>query len=148
MNFWAQAYRLLSVTARKTVPPVSVCGERLMFTQSNMDNSNFGVDEQGRTVLMNFSQIGVLPETFVVFTLKRKFGPIVDSLGLSGNSNMYSMSAIAHCLLMVADPSFGTSTCVKGYVSAANLFFLKKAWQRISAKIHKLRRHVWRSHDS
>ena len=97
---------------------------------------------------MNFSQIGVLPETFVVFTLKRKFGPIVDSLGLSGNSNMYLMSAIAHCLLMVADPSFGTSTCVKGYVSAANLFFKKKAWQRISAKIHKLRRHVWRSHDS
>ena len=34
-----------------------------MFTQSDMDDSNFGLDENGRTVLMDFSEIGVLPDT-------------------------------------------------------------------------------------
>jgi len=45
-----QAYGLLSVAAQQKVPPVSVSGERLMFTQSDMDVSNFGVDENARTV--------------------------------------------------------------------------------------------------
>ena len=40
-----------------------------MFTQSDMDASNFGVDEHWRTVLMDFRDIGLLPETFVAFTL-------------------------------------------------------------------------------
>ena len=83
-----------------------------MFTQSDMDDSNFGVDEQGKTVLMDFSEIGLLPETFVAYTLSsKKFNPIVASLGLSGNSNLLSMAPIAHCLGMVSDPTLGKSTC-------------------------------------
>ena len=84
-----------------------------MFAQSDMDDSNFGVDEHGRTVLMDFSGIGVLPETFVAFTLcsDDKSGSIAPSLGLSGNSNGYSMAVITHCLGMVADPKLSTSTC-------------------------------------
>ena len=57
-----QAYSLLSVTAWKKVSPVSARSERLMFTQSNMDDSNFGVDEHNRTVLMDFSEIGCCPK--------------------------------------------------------------------------------------
>ena len=108
-----QAYGLLSFTAKQRVSPVSVSGERLMFTQSDMDYSNFGLDENGRTVLMNFSDIGVLPDTFVAYTLSsdEKFDPIVVSLGLSGNSNLASMAAIAHCLGMVSNPKLGTSSC-------------------------------------
>jgi hypothetical protein len=86
-----------------------------MFTQSDMHDSNFGVDENGRTVLMNFSTVGLLPESFVAFTLSshEKFVPIAASLGLLGNSNIASMAEIALCLGMVSDPKFGTSTCVQ-----------------------------------
>ncbi|KIM51729.1 hypothetical protein SCLCIDRAFT_18312 [Scleroderma citrinum Foug A] len=112
-RYMKKAYGLLSVTAWQKVSPVSVCGERLMFTQSDMDDSNFGVDEHERTVLMDFSEIGLLPETFVAYTLSsdNNLGPIAASLGLSGNSNLVSMAAIAHCLGMVSDPKLGTSTC-------------------------------------
>ena len=108
-----QAYGLLSVTAQKKISPVSVSGERLMFTQSDMDDSNFGLDENGRTVLMDFSDIGVLPDTFVAHTLSsdKKFEPIIASLGLSDNSNLASMAAIAQCLGMVSDPKLSTSSC-------------------------------------
>jgi len=108
-----QAYGLLSFTAKQMVSPVSVSGERLMFTQSDMDDSNFGLDENGRTVLIDFSEIGLLPETFVVYTLSsdEKFDPIVASLGLSGNSNLASMAAIAQCLGVLSNPKLGTSSC-------------------------------------
>lgn len=79
-----------------------------MFTQSDMDDSNFGVDEHGRTVLMNFREVGVLPETFVVFTLG-KAHPVVESLGLSSNSNGYSMAVICASLCTSANTHFGTS---------------------------------------
>ena len=109
-----QAYGLLSTTARQKVSPVKVSGERLMFAQSDMDVSNFGVDENGRTVLMDFSEVGLLPATFVAYTLSsdEKLPPIVDFLGLSGNSNLASMAAIAQCLGTVSNPKLGTSTCV------------------------------------
>ena len=55
----------------------------------------------------------MLPETFIAYTLSsdNNLGPIAASLGLSGNSNLASMAAIAHCLGMVSDPKLGTSTC-------------------------------------
>jgi hypothetical protein len=108
-----QAYGLLSVTAQQKMSPVSVSGERLMFTQSDMDDSNFGLDENGRTVLMDFGEIGLLPDTFVAHTLSsdKKFDPIIASLGLSGNSNRDSMAAIAQCLGTVSNPKLGTSSC-------------------------------------
>ncbi|KIK20264.1 hypothetical protein PISMIDRAFT_682436 [Pisolithus microcarpus 441] len=101
--YMMRAHRLLSQAARKKYPPVSVNGERLMFTQSDMRDHNSGVDENGRTVLMDFREVGLLPESFVAFTLPPDIAP---SLGLSGNSKLTSMAAIAHCLLMVANPSF------------------------------------------
>lgn len=102
--YMMKAYGSLSKTARKMYSPVSVNGERLMFTQADMHHSNFGVDENGRTVLMDFNKVGLLPESFVAFTLPRS---IAASLGLSGNSKLTSMAAIAHCLGMLADPTLG-----------------------------------------
>jgi len=40
--------------------------------QSDMQPSNFGVDQHGKTVLMNFAAIGLLPETFVAHTMLEK----------------------------------------------------------------------------
>lgn len=116
-QYMETAYGLLSVTARRGVSPVSISGERLMFTQSDMDDSNFGVDEHGRTVLMDFSEIGMLPESFVAYTLSldKKFDPIAASLGLSGNSNLASMAAISSCLWITANPKLGLPTELSKY---------------------------------
>ncbi|KAF8273317.1 hypothetical protein EI94DRAFT_1716399 [Lactarius quietus] len=109
-----KAYGLLSVAARQKVPFVSVRGERLMFTQSDIDVSNFGVDENGRTVLMDFSEVGLLPETFVAHTLSsdKTFEPVVASLGLSGNSKLRSIAAMRQCLGTVSDPKLGMAPVV------------------------------------
>ncbi|KAI6021854.1 hypothetical protein PISMIDRAFT_690681 [Pisolithus microcarpus 441] len=101
--YMKRAHRVLSKAGQKKYPPIGVNGERLMFTQADMHESNFGVDENGRSVLMDFREVGLLPESFVAFTLPPD---IAASLGLSGNSKVTSMAAIAHCLLMVADPTF------------------------------------------
>ena len=92
-----QAYSLLPASAQQMVSPVRVSGECFMFTQSHMNYSNFGVDENGRTVLIGFSEVGLLPETFIAHTLSsdQKPHPITASLGLSGNSNLGSMAVIA-----------------------------------------------------
>ena len=47
-------------------------GDRLMFTQSDMDPSNFGVDQHGKTVLIHFGEIVLLPETFVAHIMFEK----------------------------------------------------------------------------
>ena len=86
-----------------------------MFAQSDMDDSNFGVDENGRTVLMDFGTVGVLPESLVAFTLSLddKFNSIIASMSLSGNSKLASMAAITYCLGMVGNLKFGMSTCAQ-----------------------------------
>ena len=83
-----------------------------MFTQSDMDLSNFGVDENGKTVLMDFGDVGLLPETFGAHTMASNgaLAPIATSLGLSSDSNA-SMAAIAWLLGMTSDPKLGASTC-------------------------------------
>lgn len=40
-----------------------------MFAQSDMHESNFGVDENGNTVIKDFAGIGFIPETLVAHTL-------------------------------------------------------------------------------
>ena len=97
---------------KKQVSPVKISNDRLMFTQSDMDLSNFGIDEQDKTVLMDFGEIGLLPETFVAHTMSTHDGslaPITSSLHLSNESNA-SMARIRWILGMVSDPRLGTST--------------------------------------
>lgn len=112
MFLFGQAYKTLSVAGRRTILPVSVRGERLMFIQSDLNESNFGVDEHGTTVLMDFQDVGVLPESFVAFSLgSQNLLPVRDSLGLSGNTNGYSMAVIRTCLWMTGDETLGMPIC-------------------------------------
>ena len=91
--------------------PVKISNDRLMFTQSNMDFGNFGVDEQDKTVLMNFRDIGLLPETFVAYTMPTydSLDAIASSLGLLNNSDA-TLARIRWYLGMVGDDTLGTST--------------------------------------
>ena len=89
-------------------------GEPLIFTQSDMDASNFGVDDSGNTVLLDFGEIGLLPVSFAIFTMSSDTtftAAVAKFLGWSGSSNIASMTLISHCLWQVSDPRFSASTC-------------------------------------
>ncbi|RDB18139.1 hypothetical protein Hypma_000611 [Hypsizygus marmoreus] len=107
-RYMRKAYTVLSTQAQKQVSPVEISGDRLMFTQSDMHHSNFGVDQHGKTVLLDFAEIGLLPETFVAHTMssEKRLAPIATALSLSGSSN-FSMAAISSLLWMVASPRLG-----------------------------------------
>ncbi|KAL1725619.1 hypothetical protein EV714DRAFT_287779 [Schizophyllum commune] len=103
-----QAYTLLSSTTRRTVSPVQIQGRRLLFSQNDMDDSNFGVDEHGNLVLLDFAEIGWTPEALVAQTMfsKPRLAPVAAALGLS-NEYCTSMSHISSVLKMVGRPKLG-----------------------------------------
>jgi hypothetical protein len=104
----------LSSLSRRPVKPVSISGERLIFTQSDMDTSNFGVDEDGNTVLLDFGQIGLLPESFVMYIMcsgTSFTASVAKSLGWSGSFNLTSMAVSSGCLWKTSDTTLGASTC-------------------------------------
>jgi len=79
-----------------------------MFAQSDMHLSNFGVDEDGKTVLMDFAEIGLLPAILVAYTMSsdKNLAPIATALNLPQGSNP-SMAAISAYLWCVAAPKLG-----------------------------------------
>ncbi|KAF9801286.1 hypothetical protein IEO21_10149 [Rhodonia placenta] len=110
-----QAGTYLSKLRTTPLERVSLSGERLMFTQPDMHPSNFGVDEHGNMVLMDFGEIAMLPESFVAFTLAQNESQAAiataRSIGLSRSSNIASIAVISSVLWMIADPTLGASTC-------------------------------------
>ena len=94
--------------------PVSISHERLVFTQSDMDASNFGVDDKGRTCLLDFGEVGLLPESFATYTVSSVApftAAVAQHLNWPSCSNLDTMRKIRGCLAMIADPTLGTSTC-------------------------------------
>lgn len=77
--------------------------------QADINASNFGVDEQGNTVLMDFGDVSLLPETFTRLTYSANIG---DTVALKCSANMESMSKISYALGMTVDPELGASTCI------------------------------------
>lgn len=93
----------------KKMNPVSIIDDRLMCVQADMHESNFGVDEAGRTVVMDFGAVGWLPESFAAFTLgSGRFRPAAVALGLSDNTNVNTLAEIAWLLHMLSDPTLGS----------------------------------------
>jgi hypothetical protein len=95
---------------------ITITGERMIFTQSDMDSSNFGIDKQGRTVLLDFAHIMLLPESFACYTMASKAKFIADvakssKFNWSKTSNLTSMGRVCGCLWMAADTTLGAVTC-------------------------------------
>ncbi|KZP06660.1 hypothetical protein FIBSPDRAFT_876331 [Athelia psychrophila] len=111
-----KARTLLSNLRKEPLESVSLSGERLMFMQPDMDPSNFGVDEHGNTVLMDFAEIAMLPESFAAYMLSSN-DSLASSLGLSKSFNVASMAVISSCLWMVADSKLGLNE--DGYPKAS-----------------------------
>ena len=97
---------------------ISITGEPLVLTQSDMDASNFAVDTTGRPVIFDFGEIGWLPASLANFTLLRSstfaadvsvhvFGKDRDTVAAS--SNLASMCAVKMYLGIGSNPKLGTS---------------------------------------
>nr|GAT53395.1 predicted protein [Mycena chlorophos] len=103
-----KAYDVSCVQKTRNLPRPDISKDRLMCVQSDMDDSNFGVDDAGRTVLMDFGTIAWLPESFAAFTLSNeKYKPVCDSLCLADNPNTQTMCWISWFLHMTGDPTLG-----------------------------------------
>ena len=103
------------VTRRIEPPaPVSISHERLVFTQSDMDASNFGIDEEGRACLFDFTEVGLLPESFAAYTMSLRDPftvEVAQHLNWPPSPNLETMIQIYRCLVTLADPTLGMSTC-------------------------------------
>ena len=109
-----QVSTMLSSLHKQPVEPVRFSGEPLIFTQSDMDASNFGVDTGGNTVPLDFGEIGLFPASFAIFTMSLDVtftAAVAKFLGWSGSSNLALMTAISHCLWQASDPRLGPSAC-------------------------------------
>lgn len=110
-RYFGRARQLLSNQGQRLMAPISISNDRVMYSQSDMDDSNFGIDEKGRTVLLDFESIGLVPATLILSTLFRDptlrpvLASLLDTLELAGQiSSLKSLAAIRNSLWMVADP--------------------------------------------
>lgn len=88
--------------------------DRLIFTQSDMDESNFALDEHGRVCMFDFRDVGVLPESFASYTLGDSTNPFITSvakhLDWVNNRNRGSMARAGAILQTLGDATLGSST--------------------------------------
>jgi hypothetical protein len=95
----------LSRAARLADPakPITIINDSLIFTQSDMHVSNFGVDQSDNTVLLDFGQIGRLPLSFAKYTMNINsddifIARVANLLRWPDNSNKDSMARVSCCL--------------------------------------------------
>jgi hypothetical protein len=115
--FFVQGRELLSKLATNPAKPIRIVNDPLIFTQSDMHVSNFGVDECDNTVLLDFDEIGRLPLSFAKYTMGSGKGDsfnarVANLLRWPDNPNMDSMARVSSCLWMTSDPTLGAATCV------------------------------------
>ncbi|KAI6098398.1 hypothetical protein EDD16DRAFT_560781 [Pisolithus croceorrhizus] len=94
------------------VAPVGISHEQLVFTQSDMDASNFGVDDKGNACLFDFGKVGLLPESFASYSMSSNAPftvQVAKYLGWPSCPNLESMSKIfgdLRCVVIVIASSF------------------------------------------
>jgi hypothetical protein len=105
--------------AREKMPAVRIIDEPSFFMQHDVDPSNFGRDEHGNAVIMDFGKIAPLPQSFAASTILSdpSLAPFAEYLGLENNANVDSMAKISGTLWMTGDPTLGTSTYSHGISS-------------------------------
>jgi hypothetical protein len=114
----SQAVSILQQQRRsQDLANISISGERLVLTQSDVHPSNFGIDATGRVVIFDFGEIGWLPESLANYTLlstggfiskvaAHVFGDHLDSVKAS--SNLASLSAVKTFLGLGVRETLGT----------------------------------------
>ncbi|KAF8347169.1 hypothetical protein F5887DRAFT_49076 [Amanita rubescens] len=111
-RYMNEGRKLLSKLARNPAKPIVIINDPLIFTQSDMHISNFGVDECGNTVLLDFGAIGRLPLSFAKYTMGSGgdgsfIASVANILRWPDNSNLDSMARVSYCLWMASNPKLG-----------------------------------------
>ena len=82
--------------------------------QSDIHEGNFILDPTGRLCLVDFNSVGLLPKSFAVRAVKFPGKPfnkgIADHLPSWTSPNLASMARARYILVMIADPTLGTTT--------------------------------------
>ena len=85
----------------------------LIFTQSDMDSSNFALDKNKRICMFDFRDVGVLPESFASYTLGGSLDPFINNvagyLGWIDDRNRNSVARAGAVLKTSSDATLGTS---------------------------------------
>ncbi|KAM6503340.1 hypothetical protein JOM56_000283 [Amanita muscaria] len=111
-NYMNKALERIPPRARPTKMDFS--NDKLVFTQSDMDKSNFFIDNNGNLCILDFEDVVILPESFASYTMYTSSIPFVKNvaryLGWPPCSNLGSMARVRTILWMLADTTLGTST--------------------------------------
>jgi hypothetical protein len=79
-----------------------------------MDESNFFIDTNGRMCVVDFENVGLLPEFFASYTVHVSSDPFVmevaQYLDWPRSPNLDSMIRASVILRTISDPTLGTST--------------------------------------
>jgi len=93
---------------------VDFSNDKLVFTQSDMDKGNFFIDNNGKICILNFEQIGILPESFAQYTMYESRSAFVENvaryLDWPPPSNLESMARAGSMLMMLGDSTLGMPT--------------------------------------
>ena len=102
----------LGIHPRSRPAEMDFLNDRLIFTQSDMDRSNFALDKDNRICMFDFAEVGVLPESFASYTLGCSSDPFIKSvagyLGWIDRRNRYSMARARAALWTSSVPTHGT----------------------------------------
>jgi hypothetical protein len=92
---------------------MSFSNDKLVFTQSDMDKSNFAIDKSGKVCIFDFEDVTVLTESFASYTINSGNTPFVEKvaeyLQWPPSPNERSMARAGGILIMIADTTLGTS---------------------------------------
>jgi hypothetical protein len=90
---------------------VDFSNDKLVFTQSDMDEGNFFIDNNGKMCILDFEQIGILPESFAKYTMYASRSAFVKNvaqyLDWPPSSNLKSMGRAGSILMMLGDSTLG-----------------------------------------
>jgi hypothetical protein len=79
-----------------------------------MDETNFFIDTTGKMCVVDFEDVGLLPESFASYTVHVSSNLFVKEvakyLDWSRSSNLHSMVRAGAILHTISDPTLGTST--------------------------------------
>ncbi|TDL16482.1 hypothetical protein BD410DRAFT_902013 [Rickenella mellea] len=91
--------------------PINFTTDKLFFTQSDMDKSNFMLDKNGKVCMIDFEAVVVLPESLACYTLHATWDPFVRKVGecldWTQSPNRKSMGRAGEILHMSSDRTLG-----------------------------------------
>ncbi|KDQ09762.1 hypothetical protein BOTBODRAFT_116785, partial [Botryobasidium botryosum FD-172 SS1] len=98
------------IPARCRPAKMNFSDDKIISTQSDMDKSHFFLDENGKSCIIDFDAVALLPESFASHTMhSHLFGrEAVKYLDWSRSPNAYSMARAGAVVIMNSSRTLGT----------------------------------------